>query len=66
MSDPWSRRIPCAAEQLSPRTTSLEPVLQSPGAPAMESMCRNSWSQGALEPVLHKKSHRNEKPAHRS
>ena len=28
--EPWSRKIPYAAEQLSSRTTTTEPVLYSP------------------------------------
>ena len=34
--DPWSRRNPHAAEQLSPCTTTTEPVLQSPGVATTE------------------------------
>ena len=45
--EPWSGKIPHAAEQLSPRVTATEPT--------------------CLEPVLpNKRSHRNEKPAHRN
>ena len=29
--DPWSEKIPHATERLSPRVTTTEPVLQSPG-----------------------------------
>ena len=35
---PWSRRIPHAAEQLSPCATTLEPVLKS--------LSRNYWAHG--------------------
>ena len=60
--DPWSGKIPHAAEQLSPCTTLLslsararEPQLLSPRATTTEAPC--------LEPVLrHKRSHRKEKP----
>ena len=38
---PWSRKIPHAAEQKSPWTTTGEPTLWSPGA---EPMCHNYWS----------------------
>ena len=34
--DPWSGKIPHASEQMSPRTTTTEPVLQSPGAATTE------------------------------
>ena len=34
--DPWSRKIPHVAEQLSPCTTTTEPALQSPGATTTE------------------------------
>ena len=61
--DPWSGRIPHAAEQLSPCATTIEPVLQSPGAAATESRCHNYWSPCALDPMLHdKRSHHKEKP----
>ena len=51
---PGSREIPHATEQLSPCTTTIEPVLQSPGIAATE----------ALEPVLcDKRRYRNKKPA---
>ena len=40
--DPWSRKIPCAAEQLSPCTTTIETVLWSSQATATEHTCRNS------------------------
>ena len=44
--DPWPRKIPHAAKQLSPHATTTEAC--------------------ALEPVFcNKRSHRNEKPAHR-
>ena len=34
--DPWSRRISRAVQQLSPRATSTEPALWSPGAATAE------------------------------
>ena len=34
--DPWSRKIPHAAEQLSPFPTTIEPVLSGPGAATAE------------------------------
>ena len=59
---PWSRKIPHAVEQWSPCPTTIEPVLQSPGA-ATELMCYSYWSPRTLEPMLCKKrSHHTEKP----
>ena len=59
--DPWSRKIPNAAEQLShgPQLLSLysrawEPQLLSPSTTTTE----------ACMPVLHKRSQDNERPAH--
>ena len=56
--DPWSGTIPHALEQqlLSLCSRAWEPKLRSPRAAARE----------ALEPVLHKRSHRSEKPMHHS
>ena len=58
--DPWSGKTPRATEQLSPCTTTTEPVLESMQA-------ANNWAHMLqllkpeyLEPVV-----RNEKPAHR-
>ena len=51
--DPWSGKIPHAVEQLSQRTTTIEPVLQSPGAPITEPVCCQTWSPCAREPALH-------------
>ena len=53
---PWSRKILLSVEQLSPCTTTAEPVLQSLGAATAE--------PNALETVLHKRNHHHEKPAH--
>ena len=51
--NPWSRKIPHAIEQISPCTTTTEP------------MCRTYRSRCALETMLHnKRSHHNEKPTH--
>ena len=52
---PWSRKIPQAKEQLSPCTTTVEPVLWSPGATTTEPTCCNHWGLSAIEPVLHSK-----------
>ena len=50
---------PNAAEQLSPYATTTEPALYSRRATTTEPAC--------LEPVLcNKRSHHNEKPAHRN
>ena len=63
--DPWSGRIPHAAEQLSPCTTATEPVVYSPGAVTTESTYCTYWSPHILEPVLrNKRSRRNEKLVH--
>ena len=40
---PWSRKIPRAAEQLSPCATTAEPVLWSPRATTTEPACSNYW-----------------------
>lgn len=58
--EPWSRKIPHAAKQLSLRTTTTEPVpgaqlqLLSPLLQLLAPMC--------LEPGLHKRSHCTENP----
>ena len=54
--DPWSGKIPRAAEQLSPGTTTY-------WACALES---GNWSYRALEPMLCKRSHCSEKPVPRN
>ena len=62
----WSGRIPHAAEHLSQCTTTVEPVLQSPGVTATEPTCCSYWSLHILEPVLgNRRSHCNERPEHR-
>jgi len=61
--DPWSRKIPPAAEQLSPCARTTDPGLESPEAPSTEPMCHNDWSACNQDPVLHSKTcHCNEKP----
>ena len=63
--DPWFRKIPYVAERLSPRTPTIDPVLQSLGAATIEPMCLDYWSLSTLESVpWHKRSHCNEKPQH--
>ena len=70
--EPWSGRIPHAAEQLSPCATATEPALWSPRATTTELACHNYWAReprllrpARLEPVLrNKRSHRSERPAH--
>lgn len=47
--DPWSRKIPCAAEQLNPFTTTIEPGLQSPCTPTTESHAPYSLCSAARE-----------------
>ena len=51
--DAWSGKTPPSARHLSPCATAAEPV------------CCNCWSSRAREPVLHGRSHHNEKPATR-
>ena len=53
--DPWSRKTPHAMEQLSPITTTFEPVPQSSGAATPEPTCCKYWSLHALEHVLHQR-----------
>ena len=48
--EPWSRKIPHAAEQLGPCTITTEPVLWSPRATTTEPVCHNHWSPCALSP----------------
>ena len=55
--EPWSGKIPHAAEQLSPCATTTEPALYSLRATTAE--------PARLEPTLcNKRSHCHEKPAH--
>ena len=54
---PWSGKIPHDSGQPSPCATATEPEHVGPRS------C-NQWSLCTLEPVLHKRSHRSEKPAH--
>ena len=61
--DLWSEKMPHAIGQLSPSTTAVEPVLESPLTAAPEPMHCHHWSQRSLEPVLHnKRRHCSEKP----
>ena len=62
--DPWSRKIPHAAKQLSQYATTLEPVLQNQGATTAEPTCHNYRSTHTLQPVRNKRSHHNKKPTH--
>ena len=50
---PWCRKIPHAAQQLSPCAITTEPVLQSPGAATTEPMCRSYRSPHTQEPEVH-------------
>ena len=50
--DPWSGKIPPAAEQLSPRVTNTEPALYSSGATTTEHTGCNYCSPCTREPVL--------------
>ena len=50
----WPRKIPYATEPQSPSTTTIEPVLWSPGATSTEPTGRSCWSPWAREPVLKK------------
>ena len=53
--EPWSRKIPHAAEQLSPCTTTRahKPQLLRPCATTPEPACCNYWSPWALRPMRH-------------
>ena len=42
--DPWPRKIPHVAEQLSPPVTATEPALWNPWATTPEPMCCSCWS----------------------
>ena len=53
---PVSWKFPHATEQLSPCSTTTEPMLQSQGAATTEAH--------AIKPVLHNRSHCSKKPAH--
>ena len=62
--DPWSGKIPHAAEQQSLMRYNYWPC-------ALESTSHNYWARmlqllkpAHLEPVIHKRSHRSEKPTH--
>ena len=46
--NPWSGKISHVAKQLSPCATTVEPVLQSPGATNTQLMCGNYWSPSTL------------------
>ena len=66
---PRTGKVLHAAEQLSPCTATIQPVLQRPGAAPTEPMGRNYWSANALEPVLRRETAAplttaREKPAH--
>ena len=60
---PRTGKVLHAAEQLSPCTATIQPVLQRPGAAPTEPMGCNYWSANALEPMF-----RSERaaPAHHS
>ena len=65
--DPWSGKISPAMEQLSQCITTIESVLESPGATAAEPVCCNHRSPHASEPTLHnKRSYCNKKPTQRN
>ena len=48
---PWSRKIPHAAEQLSPCPTTIEPVLSSPGAATAEVPTGNRLPDPSQKPL---------------
>ena len=47
---PWSGKIPHAVEHLSPRATTIDPVLWSLGTSTAEPMFQNDWSLCAWSP----------------
>ena len=51
--NPWSRRIQRAAEELSPCTTTIEPVRYSLGCTAAEPTLCHYCSLGAPDPTFH-------------
>ena len=59
----WSGRILHALEQLSPCTTTAEPVLWSPGAATTEPLCRDYSGLCTPEPLpCDRRGHCSEKP----
>ena len=72
--NPWSGKIPHAAEQLSPCGTTTEPVLQSrgthnyracapePGGPQLPSLCSRAGGPTTAEPVLQSRGTTTAKP----
>ena len=65
--EPWSRKIPHAAEQLGLCATTTEPVLYSPCATTTEVCVPQLLKPTHLEPMpCNKRRHHNEKPVHRS
>ena len=65
--NPWSRKIPHAAEQLTSCAITTESVFHSRGATSSVTTCHSYWSPQDQEPVLStKRSHHNEKPVHHS
>ena len=68
MFDPWSRKTPHAAEQLSPGTTAVETMLfLEPGNYSSELLHHSYWNPGALEPTLrNRRSRHTQKLSHRN
>ena len=63
--DPWSGSIPCAAEQLSLRATTIEPVLLQPRSCNYWAHVLHLLRPKCLEPVLcSERSLHSEKPEH--
>ena len=57
---PCSRKIPHAAEQLSPCTTTTDPAPCGPGAVTTESTCHKYWSVSAQALLCNKRNHHKE------
>ena len=62
---PWSRKTPHAVGQLSPCTTTNEPMFWILRATTTKPTCQIYWNPSPQEPVFcSKRGHRNEKPSH--
>ena len=62
---PWSGKVPHATEQLSPRTTSVQPACWSPGAATAEPTCLDYWFPPQSPCSATRAMLCNDKPVHR-
>ena len=65
-SDPWSGKTPGARRQVSPRGTTTEPVLESPGAQPLSPHPQLLQPTRPRACALKHETHRNEQPARHS